>query len=78
MIDGTVARDRTERARHRLHGFLWHLAACCVLMAGIVPANLILAPGAAWFELPMVGWGGVLAIHVADAMGLFDVFVPHD
>jgi len=58
MIDGTVARSRTDRPRRRLRGFLRSQAACCVL--------------------PIVGRRGVLAIHVADAMGLFDVFVPHD
>jgi len=58
LIDGTVARDRTDRTRRRLLEFLCHLAACCVL--------------------PMVGRGGELAINVADAMGLCDVFVPYD
>jgi hypothetical protein len=28
-----------------------------------------------WFLLPMIGWGGVLAIHAAHVMGLFDIFM---
>ena len=63
-----------ERARRRLRGFVWHLTGYFAAMLVIVPANLILTPDTAWFVLPMVGWGGVLAIHVAYAMGLFDIF----
>ena len=27
-----------------------------------------------WFLLPLVGWGAVLALHVAYVMGLFAIF----
>ncbi len=64
-----------ERARRRLRGFLIHLIGYFTAMLVIVPLNLVLTPDFAWFVLPMVGWGGVLAIHVAWAMGLFDVFI---
>ncbi len=70
--------DATERARRRLRGFLWHLIGYFAAMLVILPANLILAPDVAWFVLPLVGWGGVLAIHVAYAMGLFDIFIRGD
>ncbi|MDH3231308.1 MAG: 2TM domain-containing protein [Alphaproteobacteria bacterium] len=63
-----------ERARRRLRGFVWHLIGYFAAMLVIVPVNLILTPETVWFVLPMVGWGGVLAIHVAYAMGLFDIF----
>ncbi len=68
----------TERARRRLRGFLWHLIGYFAAMLLILPANLILSSDVAWFVLPLVGWGGVLAIHVAYAMGLFDVFFDRD
>lgn len=63
-----------KRARRRLRGFVIHLIGYFAAMLLIVPANLLLAPGTVWFLLPMVGWAAVLAIHVAYAMGLFDVF----
>lgn len=64
----------TERARRRLRGFVWHLIGYFAAMLVIVPLNLLLTPDTIWFVLPLVGWGAVLAIHVAYAMGLFDVF----
>ncbi len=70
--------DAVERARRRLRGFLWHLIGYFAAMLLIVPANLIFATDVAWFVLPLVGWGGVLAIHVAYAMGLFDIFTRSD
>ncbi|MGH7005243.1 MAG: hypothetical protein ACREIP_14965 [Alphaproteobacteria bacterium] len=42
-------------------------------MTILVPLNLFLiAPGLPWFVLPLVGWGAVLGVHCAFAMGLFD------
>jgi len=66
--------DGTERARRRLRGFVWHLAGYFAVMLVIVPANLIIDPHVPLFAMPMVGWGSILAIHAAWAMGLFDVF----
>ena len=72
-------QDRaTDKARRRLRGFIWHLIGYFAAMLVLVPINLVLTPDTAWFVLPMVGWGGVLAIHVAHAMGLFDVFSNSD
>ena len=66
-------RVRHERARWRRNGFALHLAAYFALIAILVPLNLFLiAPATPWFLLPMVGWGAVLAVHCAFAMGLFD------
>ena len=70
--------ETSERARRRLRGFLRHLIGYFAVMLALVPANLILTPDTIWFVLPMVGWGGVLAIHVAYAMGLFDIFIKGD
>ncbi len=68
------AQDQAaESARRRLRGFLFHLIGYFAAMLMIVPVNLILSPDTLWFVLPMVGWGSVLAIHVACAMGLFDI-----
>ena len=67
--------ERAARAKRRQAGFALHLAAYFVLMAILVPLNLFLvAPETPWFLLPMVGWGAVLAVHCAFAMGLFDRF----
>jgi len=65
--------ERIERARRRRNGFALHLAAYFAIVAILVPLNLfVIAPGTPWFLLPMVGWGAVLAVHCAFAMGLFD------
>ncbi len=39
--------------------------------AALVAVNLLTSPRTPWFVRPMVGWGGVLALHGAHAMGLF-------
>ena len=69
------ANDEEERAsgrlRRRLRGFAVHLAVYFVVMAAIVPVNILLAPETPWFFLPIVGWAAPLAIHAAYAMGLF-------
>lgn len=64
----------TERARRRLRGFVIHLMGYFAAMLVLVPVNLLFTPESVWFVLPMVGWGSILAIHVAYAMGLFDIF----
>ena len=60
-----------QRARRRLRGFGLHLAGYGVVMVVLVAVNLLSNPENPWFVWPMVGWGGVLAIHAAFAMGLF-------
>ena len=64
--------------RRRLRGFGYHLAAYFVTMALLVPLNLLTDPNWPWFVLPLVGWGGILAAHVAYVMGLFPEKRSHD
>ena len=72
-MTGAREDERALRARRRRNGFAIHIAAYFAITAILVPLNLfVIAPGTPWFLLPMVGWGGVLAIHCAFAMGLFD------
>ena len=59
------------RPRRRLRMFGYHLACYFLVMAILVPLNLLTTQLASWFVLPLVGWGGVLAVHVAYVMGLF-------
>ena len=58
-------------ARQRLRGFVGHLMGYFIGMILIVPLNLFFTPERIWFVFPMVGWGGVLAVHVAYVMGMF-------
>jgi len=58
----------------RLRAFKLHLGGYFLAMLLLVPVNLLLTPEKPWFVWPMVGWGSVLAIHAAWAMGLFDIF----
>jgi hypothetical protein len=63
---------QTEAAsRRRLRGFVLHLAGYFVAMAALVAINLATEAKEPWFLLPVVGWGSVLALHAAYAMGLF-------
>jgi hypothetical protein len=70
MVTGN-GKDYAPAARRRLRGFGIHLAAYFVTMAVLIAINLLVTPNTIWFVLPLVGWGGVLAIHVAYVMGLF-------
>lgn len=49
-----------------------HLMGYFMVMVVLVPINFLTTPDEPWFVLPMVGWGSVLALHVAWVMGLFD------
>ena len=60
-----------QRARRRLRGFGLHLVGYSVVIVALVALNMLSNPETPWFVWPMVGWGGVLAIHAAFAMGLF-------
>ena len=60
-----------ETATKRLKGFALHLLAYFVMMAVLVPVNLFVFDETIWFPFPLVGWGSVLAIHVAFVLGLF-------
>jgi len=60
-----------QRGRRRLRGFGLHLAGYFVVVVALVAINMLSSPENPWFVWPMVGWGGVLAAHVAFAMGLF-------
>ena len=63
--------ERALDAQQRLKGFGLHLLGYFVAMLVIVPVNLFVYDSSIWFVLPLVGWGSVLAVHVAYAMGLF-------
>ena len=72
MLTATPDDEKTTQARHRLRGFVLHLLGYFVVMVALVPLNYFFSPEYPWFVLPMVGWGSVLALHVAWVMGLFD------
>jgi len=69
--DGPDGADREAAATRRLRGFGGHLLAYFGVMVVLVPVNYAVSPENPWFVLPMVGWGSVLAVHAAYAMGLF-------
>jgi len=65
------AATDVRRAKRRLKGFGTHLAVFFAAMVVLVPINFFVTPHNPWFVLPMVGWGSLLALHAAYAMGLF-------
>lgn len=60
-----------QRARRRLRGFGIHIVGYFVVVVALAAINMLSNPENPWFVWPMVGWGGVLAVHAAFAMGLF-------
>lgn len=60
------------RTMNRMRGFVGHLLGYFIGMIVIVPLNLIFMPDDPWFLVPLVGWGGALALHAAYVMGFFD------
>ena len=68
-------RARETIARRRLLGFGRHLAGYFAAMVALVVVNMTTTPENPWFVWPMVGYGGVLAVHAAHVMGLFDAFI---
>jgi hypothetical protein len=42
-------------------------------MVVLIGASVFFSPDIPWVLAPVVGWGAVLAVHAAQAMGLFDV-----
>ncbi len=61
----------TRWARRRLRGFGLHIVGYFVVVVALAAINMLSNPENPWFVWPMVGWGGVLAVHAAFAMGLF-------
>jgi hypothetical protein len=71
-MDGREERGSGETvAQRRLRGFRRHIIGYFVATAVLVAVNLLATPGTVWFVWPMVGWGSVLAFHLAYVMGLF-------
>ncbi len=61
-------------AWRRLRGFGIHLIAYFAVTAVLIGASVFVSPENPWLLAPVVGWGAVLAVHAAYAMGLLDVF----
>jgi len=67
--------SETNRSKARLRGFAWHLGAYFIVTGAAVGLNIAFTPETLWFPFPLVGWGSILALHVAYVMGLFDVLL---
>src|SRR3546814_20638936 len=65
---------RPDSARRRLRGFRTHIMIYFAIMVVLVLVNYLTTPATPWFLLTMVGWGSVLALHAAWALGLYDGF----
>ncbi len=70
--DDDEMSERRDQARQR--GLALHFAGYIIIVSGLFAINFFWLKGEPWFVLPMVGWGSVLALHVAWVMGLFDGF----
>ncbi len=70
----TGSSANAAAAHRRLRGFGLHLGGYFMVMIVLAALNWWLTPDNVWFVLPMVGWGSILAIHAAYAMGMFRAF----
>ena len=68
---GDAPRETSVR---RLRAFMIHLGLYFGGTVLLVSATLYFSPDNPWFVFPLVGWGSVLALHVAYVMGLFRLF----
>ena len=68
-----ASRDEQTPAQ-RLRVFVVHLGLYFGVMILLAPANFYFSPNNLWVIFPMIGWGSVLALHVAYVMGLFRLF----
>ncbi len=73
-MEETRQHPTVEEQRRRLRGFAWHVLGWILVCAACFGLNFVILPDVPWFLLPLVGWGTVLAVHVAYVMGLFAVF----
>ncbi len=75
-----MPEPKTEKvsasAARRLRIFRLHLVGYLAVAAACVVINRMFTPSTVWFVWPMVGWGPVLAFHVAYVMGLFGTAGP--
>lgn len=67
----TDQRNTRKASRRRESVFGYHLIGYFVAMVVLVPINMLTTPDEPRLILPMVGWGGLLALHAAYAMNLF-------
>ena len=56
--------------RRRMAGFRRHMLAFVAASVLLGAVNMLIDPERPWFLLAMVGWGGILAVHVAHVMGI--------
>lgn len=61
-------------ARRRLRGLAFHFGAFLIAIAVIAVIDFLFFPERVYTIFPAVLWGAPLSLHVAYAMGLFDVF----
>ena len=70
--------QNSSPAARRIRTLKFHFLLYFALMIVLVPVNLFVTPDTPWLLWPMIGWGSLLAIHTAWAMGLFDILSPKD
>lgn len=71
-----AAPDNSSEHR-RIVGLRIHFVAFALVMLAAFVVAFVVDPGAVvWLVLPLVGWGSVLALHVAWVMGLLDILRP--
>ncbi|MCU0839073.1 MAG: hypothetical protein MUE49_10175 [Rhodospirillales bacterium] len=73
MPDGNEAADADHAAsRRRLRALAAHLICGTAASVALVVADVAQNRLPTWSPLVIVGWGGILALHVGYVMGLFD------
>ena len=65
--------SKEETTTKRIHLFRYHLAAFFLCILLLTTLKFLINIADIWFVFFLLGWGGVLALHVAYVMGLLDV-----
>ena len=66
--------SKEETTGKRMHWFRYHLALYFLCLFFLTTLKFLINIADTWFVFFLLGWGGVLAIHVAYVMRLFDAF----
>jgi hypothetical protein len=74
-MERSPERKDWAKARHRLRGLAAHISVGVAAVIAAVVYDVAYHGVPTWSMLIIIGWGGILAVHVAYVMGLFDLLL---
>ena len=74
-MERSPERKNWATARNRLRGLAVHISVGVTAVIAAVVYDVAYHGVPTWSMLIIIGWGGILAVHVAYVMGLFDLLL---